>query len=386
MSFKKNIKNFLVKLSVKLVDASVVLTSFNKPKQPSRGVLLIRTDAIGDYILFRNFIQLLCESKEYGGKKITLIGNQLWRNLVEEFDGHYFEHCIWIHPKRFYTKPFYRYQVLKKIRKQNFEVAISPAFIRTPLVNDALLRNCIATHKITTQGDTTHSEAILAQRNNKYFTQIIKNEQMLIFEWYRNVEIFKQLIPTSTNALTFLRPNLPFKKQESTIVLFIGGSHAYKHWAIENYYKVVSYLLTQATAKITICGGKEDEADAEKLIHLLNSNRVENFCGKTTLQQFVNIVANALLVVTNESNATHIAAAAQVPAVCIANGSEYGKFYPYPTGLGTSIATVCPPVVEQQTFEENVKAYPSQSGLDINSVEPEAVIKLIATIFQKAQL
>lgn len=66
-----------------------VIELFIKPSkeiQP-KSLLLIRLDAICDYVLFRNYIELLKTSEKYKDYSITLLGNIAWKNLCEELDG-----------------------------------------------------------------------------------------------------------------------------------------------------------------------------------------------------------------------------------------------------------------------------------------------------------
>ena len=59
-------------------------------------LLLLRLDSIGDYILFRNFIRALKESKKYKDYKITLCGNSRWKDLALHLDKQYITEYIWV--------------------------------------------------------------------------------------------------------------------------------------------------------------------------------------------------------------------------------------------------------------------------------------------------
>ena len=56
----------------------------NQIGKNAKHILLIRLDAIGDYILFRNFIEVLKRNPKYSDYKITLLGNIVWRELAEK--------------------------------------------------------------------------------------------------------------------------------------------------------------------------------------------------------------------------------------------------------------------------------------------------------------
>ena len=47
----------------------------------SNTLLIIRLDAIGDYLLFRNFLSVIRASRKYKDYEITLCGNIVWKDL-----------------------------------------------------------------------------------------------------------------------------------------------------------------------------------------------------------------------------------------------------------------------------------------------------------------
>ena len=49
-------------------------------------VLVVRYDAIGDYILFRQVLAALSCAPRFAGAQLTLLGNSAWRNLFETLD------------------------------------------------------------------------------------------------------------------------------------------------------------------------------------------------------------------------------------------------------------------------------------------------------------
>lgn len=89
---------------------------FIKPSKDiePKSLLLIRLDAIGDYVLFRNFIEVLKKSEKYKEYKITLLGNVVWKDLSEELDREFVDEFIWLDKNRFKKDPVYRYKNLKR--------------------------------------------------------------------------------------------------------------------------------------------------------------------------------------------------------------------------------------------------------------------------------
>src|ERR1700744_4365147 len=81
-----------------------------KFRTPKKRILLIKTDAIGDYILFRNFIEVLKTSELYRDYEITLLGNGLWRDIAHKYDGAFISKFIFAKVEDLYHSPF---EVLK---------------------------------------------------------------------------------------------------------------------------------------------------------------------------------------------------------------------------------------------------------------------------------
>ena len=62
------------------------LCVFPSKKIAKNSILLIRLNAIGDYVLFRNFIEILKRSDKYEDFHITLLANCVWQDLALELD------------------------------------------------------------------------------------------------------------------------------------------------------------------------------------------------------------------------------------------------------------------------------------------------------------
>ena len=70
-----------------------IVDLFIKPtkKITINSILLIRLDHIGDYVLFRNYIELIKNSNKYKNYSITLLGNSVWKDFSEELDNKYID-------------------------------------------------------------------------------------------------------------------------------------------------------------------------------------------------------------------------------------------------------------------------------------------------------
>src|SRR6187551_3084381 len=93
-----------------LLKLPYLLRFFYKFKKPRKKILIIKTDAIGDYVLFRNYLEVIRHAEKYKDYEIDLLGNAAWQDIALWFDKPFVS-------KFFFTKPFSLYespwQVLK---------------------------------------------------------------------------------------------------------------------------------------------------------------------------------------------------------------------------------------------------------------------------------
>ena len=61
---------------------------------PAKRIVLFRHDGIGDYVLFRNFIEVFKKSLKFVDYKITLLGNSAWKDLAEFLDKDFIDEFI----------------------------------------------------------------------------------------------------------------------------------------------------------------------------------------------------------------------------------------------------------------------------------------------------
>jgi hypothetical protein len=90
--FKSLIRFFKI---VRLILAdNIVSIPKSASKIPSKELLIVKTDAIGDYILFRNLLPYIRNSKRFQGYKIVLLGNVIWKDLAEFYDKDFVDEFI----------------------------------------------------------------------------------------------------------------------------------------------------------------------------------------------------------------------------------------------------------------------------------------------------
>ena len=81
--------------------------------------------------------------------------------------------------------------------------------------------------------------------------------------------------------------------------------------------------LGEKCAAVWIIGSPKDKDVGDEIVHLSNRAAL-NLCGKTTLEQAIDVIASARLVVSNDSGLMHVAAALDRPLVALYGSSDPG--------------------------------------------------------------
>ncbi len=110
------------------------------------------------------------------------------------------------------------------------------------------------------------------------------------------------------------------------ICLHAGGRSLTRRWPIERYAAVARQLIdTNHTIVLT---GTTAEADLASQLQQRLDRACIDLVGRTTLGQMMAIIDRAQLLLTNDTGASHIAAACQTPSVVIGLGSDLARWLP----------------------------------------------------------
>ncbi len=362
-----------------------VIELFIKPSkeiQP-KSLLLIRLDAIGDYVLFRNFIEVLKKSEKYKDYSITLLGNIAWKNLCEELDGEFIDNFIWLDRDRFNKDFLYRYQKLQKIVSSGYEVALNSVYSREFSYGDAIIKLINANEKIGSVADVSNIRKWQKNISDKYYDVLVPAKSELMFEFDRNKEFFENLLSIKLDIKKphiDLKPKkLPFELPEKYAILFIGASASFRKWNIEGFAKIGEYLKNQFGYEIVLCGAPSDKDDALRFKECFDGSYID-LVGKTSLIELLHVIYNGNLMIANETSAPHFAVSLEMTNIfVISNGNHYGRFTPYPKDMAPNYHVIYHPVIEKDidNYKKLSNSYGYGSNLDINEISFESVKRKI---------
>jgi ADP-heptose:LPS heptosyltransferase len=309
------------------------------------GVLLIRLDLIGDFVLWLDAARAY--RKLYPNQKITLAVNSACADLAKTLP--HWDEVIAINVHRLRTDLMYRLRTLVKLRVRKFAVAIQPIFSRE-FVGDVVLRSTCATERIGYVGDTSNIVSTQKAQTDRWYSKLIAHHPNCKMELSTNAHFVRALgcvdflsqIPVIAKTVA-LPATYQFSKRY--IVIAPGASWQPRSWPAAHFAALIQQLASQFVGDFVLCGGKDDQALCEELSQKVNASNVINLAGQTSLLELVEIIRGAVLVISNESSPVHLAAATATPSVCILGGGHFGRFMPYtieqqaqtPVGIPTPV-------------------------------------------------
>lgn len=378
------IKQFLLKVIAFLQTVRFGIFNLFISKQVTstakNSLLLVVLDEIGDYVLMRNFFKVLRESEQYKNYSITMLGNKAWKPLFEYYDAQYFDDAVWIDKKRFINFCPYRYKFLQALRERHFEKAINTSVSRGYLIDDAVLLFANAKEKIGADSDISKSYAWQLRKSDTYYTTLFQKPLDEVFQFEKNRAFFSELHNTD---IQIQKPSIePIPKTSITLpekpyaVFYCGARNSYKRWSVNNFAAIAEYLQEKYSYPILLIGARNDIDANSAFMELLNEDvALTDLTNKTNLTDIIAIIANAEILVTNDSVSVHIAAATDTKALVPVNGTHFGRFLPYPDEYKTSITAVYPPVIKSRfsDFEVITKEYRYRSALNINDISVDDI-------------
>lgn len=343
-----------------------------------RGLLLLRMDSIGDYLLFRNFLIEFKNSNKYNN--ITLIGDSRWSDLAETFDSKVIDNFIWIERGKFEKNRFYRLKQMCLISSYKFDAAIYPTYSRDPLC-DWLMHSIRAKTKIASTGDLSNISEEKRLKGNQFYTKLIPADSGVMFEYFRNLEFVTAVLEKKLlTRYSITKCSTQYSNCfDHHVLLFIGASIQFRKWKLQNFLELAAWINENYKYKTLLCGGNYEQNDINGDL----PDYITNLINKTTLPEMIDIISQSKFVLSNETSIPHMCAGLDITVFVLSNGNHFGRFTPYPQSITSKYHPIFPPEIARNlaNYGEMVNLYGYGSTLDINEIGVEQVKKKIIEIF-----
>jgi ADP-heptose:LPS heptosyltransferase len=301
------------------------------------GALIIRVDAIGDYVLWRNSGEYLITACRSKGMKVVLLANSLWSDVAKIDLA---PDDIWVLDRgRFYADLLYRQELLRRVRQHGFQLVIQPTYSRELLYGDALVRASGAPSRIGLRSDLSNISPWQIPFTWGTYTRLVHTSSVPLTELERNAEFTRALLGVADRGLPRIDPSLFSSKLDRGmpsryIVVCAGSSWIGKQWPAKRFADIARRVHDRF-GHIIVFVGTESEAKLSR--HIADECNVPSIvlCGETTLADAIRVIARADLLLSNDTGAAHIAVAVKTPSVCVLGGGHFGRFMPYPKASGS---------------------------------------------------
>ena len=303
------------------------LPTFLKQK---KGILLIRLDLIGDFVLWLDAAQAY--RSLYPGQQLTLVVNSACASLARTLP--HWDQIIEVNVHALRENYSYRLSILIKLRWANFATAIQPTFSRE-LIGDLIIRSTNATNRIGYVGDSNNISSALKNTTDCWYSRLISNNPSQTMELGINAHFMRELgcrnfmsnVPIISKITTLSSTHqftMPY------IIVAPGASWLPKTWPVYHFAALIKKLIAQFDIQIIFCGAHHEQKISAEVIRLVGQPfKMTDISGQTTLIELIEVIRNAKLLITNDSSPVHIAAATATPSICIVGGGHFGRFLPY---------------------------------------------------------
>lgn len=300
-----------------------------------RGVLVVRIDGIGDMVLFHPAFQHYATALGVAPGDITILGCNSWAKLAPAFFPGVKFHTIDEHA--YDRDPLYRFKVSLWVRRQNFAVALLDSFMRKPLVADSLIYASGAPTKII-------AKPYLSAKTQRLFDWYIAGCQRVVdtgpHPTHEIPRHFAFLSALAGRTIAPEPPRLPWRERLPSLhrpyaIMNFGANEPGRRWKFENFL-AVARAIAQRGLTVAFVGGPA-EADYK---NRLDGKGFIDLIGATTLDELLDLLKHAALVVTSETGPAHLAIGLGAPTVTILGGGQFGGWMPFPAGVGPATQRV----------------------------------------------
>ena len=310
-----------------LFDTLVQAVPVRKLAGGKKRVLVVRLDALGDFLLWMDAARALRTVFPPAEYELTLLAPPPWSDFArEQIDA---DHIWTLNVRRFVWGLPYRAQMLLLLRRAGFDTLVQARPARELFVEDALTRASGAVRRIgfaRNRGRETRWQKPISDR---WYTETV-DAPGTEPELTRSAALVRALGLTEFRAgVPLLRGQEPLRDGTPYYVLVPGAGWSGRRWPPERFAEIAARLHWQTGWQGVVCGSAGDGQLAQAIIAHADAP-LEDRTGRTTLPQLASLIGGARLVVSTETGGLHMAAVAGVPSVCILGGGHFGRFVPYP--------------------------------------------------------
>jgi len=183
------------------------------------------------------------------------------------------------------------------------------------------------------------------RKNAKEFNWIFNNEHIedindeLSFPKWRHYLKFAEYLGLpepafldfgfSSLEVETIAPGIITKFSNPFIAVVIGTSWKSKEWFFQGYYELVKNILSSGSRQVVLLGDSSKTAYAKELCGKVDSRRLINLIGKTSLLELAAVLKKATAGVGPDSGPAHLSSAVGTPFVTLFGPTPPRRLAPY---------------------------------------------------------
>jgi len=310
----------------------MILLFIRKPKKlqtAKKQIVIVYNLNLGDCIVWLCSIRRIREIYPENEYEMTLICQKGIHYIFEKEE--IFNHVI---PLNFTEATFRmkkRREIMKILRSKYYDILLDPIGVAECTTNVLMSRAIVAEKKITICDMTIKRHAAPKWLINSIYSEYIKvtKPELSLMEFYS--EFIKGLGMTDFK-FAFQKPiSTPSSLElpNRYFIIFPSASQYLKCWPIDRYGEIARRIHEKTGLMLLLCGTDKDREIVDKFRSILGDLPYIDIVGKTSVLEFVSIIQNASLIVTNDTSTYHIAAVSEVSVAIITGGYTYKRYVSY---------------------------------------------------------
>lgn len=300
----------------------------------SGNVLIIEGGHIGDVIMDASALIYLAEHYVKAGKNVYfLCSPPLWDMLkrISNMNGVQYVGNDYSYDSRHQHYDSF-WKSFAQLKEKNYELIIS-------IQNADLRIHCMvacltASEKwgVITQSNSHGIRGCVKSLLLKCYTNIVWGDRRK-FQLRRMEQLVRELqigdyhaqnvfIPPQQDALT---------KSKSYIAIAVDSAVASRRWPAQNFVLLISRLLADCSDDIYLIGSGMDCDLQDRITKTFGQehHRIKNLVGKTSIEEWIEIIRGSQFLIGVDSGSIHVAAAVGTVAFCLVGVWSSHRFMPY---------------------------------------------------------
>lgn len=317
----------------------IILQELPENHQYGKKVLIVKTEDIGDYLLFRNFLEIYSIHFRSQGFKVTFLANSSWRQLFEYYDHSLVDEIIWLDKDRYRDDEQYLKDLFLHLRNSGFQKTICPERWRHIAWTDCIAVAAASPDRYAVSN--TDESSAFNKQSDLLYNHIYESSWDIEHEFSFNKNFTEWVLGEN---IGFDMPFLSHSNKEygygKKIIFNIAASKKSKRWPVKNWIKLIDQIKQHyPNYEMELIGGK-DEKDSAQAIQ--EATQIKNQVGKCTISETIYLLPNADLIITHDSFALHAAVSLGVKQIIVlANGNNDFRFSNY-TSITNQVQTIYP--------------------------------------------